>query len=97
LVAFAPLYFSTCLSGKGDGALRADLFTCPALLAMHVADYQIGGKILGLWIGAPITIQRAAFHKNGGSDSRPVVYTESLYVENQAFVVKIAFGGIHGK
>jgi hypothetical protein len=64
---------------------------------MHVADHQIGDKILRLWIGAPITIQRAPFHEDGGSNSRPVMYTEALDIENQAFAIIIAFGEIHGK
>jgi hypothetical protein len=64
---------------------------------MHVADHQIREKILGLGIGAPMTLQRAPFHEDGRSDSRPVVYTETLYIENQAFAVIIVFGKIHGK
>ena len=44
-----------------------------------------------------MTIQRAPFHEDGGSDSRPVMYTKALYVENQALAVIIVFGQIHGK
>jgi hypothetical protein len=37
-----------------------------------------------LWVMTPLTSQAAALQKDGGANSRTIVYSKSLYVEDPA-------------
>jgi len=82
LVALAAIYLPPDFLGDGDGLLGTDLGTRAAPSTLNIPDHQAWGKILRFRIGTPKATQRTPFHKNSGSDPRPVVDTESLDIEN---------------
>jgi hypothetical protein len=80
----ASIDFPALLQGEGDGPLRADFNTSAAPLALNIPNHEVRKKILRFRVGAPQTMQRAAFHKDRGSDPRAVVDTESLDIKNES-------------
>jgi hypothetical protein len=80
-----PLTQNTWPRGR-DGAaglLRAGMLTLPAAGALFPGPEDLPRESLTLRIVAPQTGKRAAFEKNSGPDSRPVMNTKLLDIENQ--------------
>jgi hypothetical protein len=82
LVALAAIYLPPGFLGDGDGPLGTGLDTRAAPSTLNIPDHEALGKILRFGIGTPKATQGTSFHKNSGSDPRPVVDTESLDIEN---------------
>jgi len=82
LVALIAIYLPSGFLGDGDGPLGTGLYTRAAPFTLNISDHEAGEKILRFGIGTPKATQGTSFHKNSGSDPRPVVDTESLDIEN---------------
>ena len=64
------------------------------LLTMDAFSFipeNLGAGRLTFRIGAPGTMQRAAFHENDSTDSRPVIDTELLDIEYGPAALAVCF------
>ena len=60
------------------------LYAVLAVQALFLIPQHLYIPALAFRIGTPRTVQRTSFHKDNGPDSRSVIDTEFLYVEDNS-------------
>jgi hypothetical protein len=79
-------------ASEGNG--RTGLAALTACLTAVFEKNRFRDRILGCWVGAPLTGQGTSLQKDHSSDARAVVNAEFLDIENNVFSQDVLLGPI---